>query len=109
MNRDNWKEWGECGQIYLKEIQAWHVVSGTRSAPVHEKDESLLDFEQQEMQFESMQVKELAAIREMAGLEAISMIPSENMDPKVIWDLLQKNFENKTTSLMYFQKMQEFY
>jgi len=45
----------------------------------------------------------------MAGLEAISTIPLENMDPKVVWDLLQKNFENKTTSLMYFQKMQEFY
>jgi len=44
LNRDNWKEWGECGQIYFKEIQAWRVVSGIKSAPVCEKDKSTIGF-----------------------------------------------------------------
>jgi len=98
LNRDNWKKWGKCGQIYLKEIQAWHVISGIKSVPVQEMGESILDFKEWEMKFESMQVKGLAAICEIVGLEAISTIPLENLDPKVVWDLLQKNFENKTTS-----------
>ena len=61
----NWKEWGECGQIYLKEIQAWGVVGGIKSA---RNGPITFGFRGTGDELESMQVKGLVEIHEMVGL-----------------------------------------